>query len=153
VRSERVGKREQRLAITNATLAEACPDGGAYGVVTIIFPVLNQGESSVDAEVFDHDNGTSIALSQPAKKGFFGWKTTGSVRALGPAEPLPRRLVGPTIRYDLGTVKLEERRRLLDALRATGVPSMTGASDKTYLAFVSADDAARVEAIPGWPSS
>jgi hypothetical protein len=113
--------------------------------------VLNPAESSINAEVFDHDDGTSIALSQPAKKGFFGWKTTGSVRTLGPAEPLPRRLAGPTVRYDLGVVKLEERRRLLDELRDSGIPNLTGASAKTYLAFVPADEASRVAAIPGWP--
>ena len=126
----------------------------ASGIVSIVFRGTDAGEPGIGVETYNHRNGESLVLFQPGKKTFFSpWKITGPLRDLGPAEKLPRRLRGKTVRYELGGMELQERRRLLRELDGLGIPHLTGPTTRGYCAVIQADHAPRVMSITGWPAA
>lgn len=126
----------------------------ASGIVSIVFQATDAGEPGIGVETYNHRTGESLVLFQPGKKTFFSsWKQTGPFRNLGPAEKLPRQLRGETVRYELGGIELEERRRLLRELGGLGIPHLTGMTTHGYGAVIQADHAPRVMSITGWPAA
>lgn len=121
-----------------------------YGQSALLVETTDQGETCINAEVFDHDSGVSLVVSQPVKKTLLGrWKETGPARLAGAAEPLPVILRGPALRYNLEPLLLEERRRLLAALQSRSIPHLTCFAE----VFIASEDKVRVTAIDGWPNS
>jgi len=143
----RLGRDREWWLLTGAA------EGNRYGRIrAIVWPAADA--SSVNIETFDFDSDESVALSQPTKKGLLGgWKPTGPVTRLGPAAPLPLVIDGPAVCFELGDIALEERRRLIRELEATGVPhAIGGRGERGYVAFVQADHLVQVTSIPGWPA-
>ena len=108
-----------------------------------------RGELYVNAEAFDLAARTSVVVMQPVKKSLGRWKVRGPAQIARPAEPLPVVIGGSAIRYDLETLPIEERRRLLDELSTRSIPHVADGAT----IYVDSDDEARVTSIDGWPQS